>query len=107
MANGLLKESGAQHPVSAKRFECGVHGALTEELPTVAGEDPGHSGGNPRAPGKWVGELGEISEDARIPTVIGFGKHKGMAVADLPADYKRWLLNQSDLDSYMRKALSR
>lgn len=54
----------------------------------------------------WA-ELWEISEDARIPTVIGFGKHKGMAIADLPSDYKRWLLNQADLDPFMRKALSR
>lgn len=52
-------------------------------------------------------ELWEISENARIPTVIGFGKHKGMAVADLPPDYKRWLLSQADLDPFMRKALSR
>jgi exodeoxyribonuclease X len=52
-------------------------------------------------------ELWEISEDARIPTVIGFGKHRGMAISDLPSDYKRWLLNQSDLDSYVRKALTR
>ena len=29
MACGLQKESGAQHRGSAKRFECGVHGALT------------------------------------------------------------------------------
>jgi len=52
-------------------------------------------------------ELWEISEDARIPTVIGFGKHRGMAISDLPSDYKRWLLNQSDLDPYVRKALTR
>lgn len=29
MANGLLKESGAQHRASDNRLECGVHGALT------------------------------------------------------------------------------
>ncbi|MBC3948314.1 3'-5' exonuclease [Pseudomonas folii] len=52
-------------------------------------------------------ELWTISEDARIPTVIGFGKHKGMAIADLPSDYKRWLLNQTELDPFVRKALSR
>lgn len=52
-------------------------------------------------------DLWEISENARIPTVIGFGKHKGMAIADLPSDYKRWFLNQADLDPFMRKALSR
>lgn len=52
-------------------------------------------------------ELWKISEDARIPTFIGFGKHRGMAISDLPSDYKRWLLNQSDLDPYVRKALTR
>ena len=52
-------------------------------------------------------ELWEISDDARIPTVIAFGKHRGMAIVDLPSDYKRWLLNQSDLDPYVRKALTR
>lgn len=29
LANGLLRESGAQHRASDKRLECGVHGALT------------------------------------------------------------------------------
>lgn len=52
-------------------------------------------------------ELWQISEDARIPTIISFGKHKGMAITDLPADYKRWLLNQADLDPFVRKALAR
>lgn len=52
-------------------------------------------------------ELWAISEDARLPRVIGFGKHKGMAIADLPSDYTRWLLNQADLDPYLRKALSK
>ncbi|MGP5445027.1 3'-5' exonuclease [Pseudomonas helleri] len=60
--------------------------------------------GRPVAGGE---ELWVLSEDARIPTHIGFGKHKGMAFADLPADYKRWLLNQADLDPFVRKALTR
>lgn len=46
-----------------------------------------------------------FSEQARIPTKITFGKHKGMAIKDLPADYVIWLLNQDDLDPYLRKAL--
>jgi exodeoxyribonuclease X len=50
-------------------------------------------------------ELYTISEDARIPRTLNFGKHKGTAIADLPADYVQWLLRQSDLDSYLRKAL--
>jgi hypothetical protein len=29
MGSWLLRESGAQHPGSVKRFECGVYGALT------------------------------------------------------------------------------
>lgn len=52
-------------------------------------------------------ELWSISEDARIPTVIGFGKHRGAKFSDLPADYRRWLLNQPDLDPFVRKALQR
>jgi exodeoxyribonuclease X len=45
------------------------------------------------------------SESARSPSVMPFGKHKGMAIADVPADYKRWLLGQGDIDPYLRKAL--
>jgi exodeoxyribonuclease X len=52
-------------------------------------------------------DLWEISEDARLPRLIGFGKYKGMAISDLPSDYTRWLLNQNDLDPYLRKALSK
>jgi exodeoxyribonuclease X len=47
------------------------------------------------------------SEEARIPSMITFGKHKGTAISALPADYKRWLLGQSDLDPYLRKALTK
>ncbi|MGH8379297.1 3'-5' exonuclease [Pseudomonas sp.] len=52
-------------------------------------------------------ELWALSEDARIPTVICFGKHRGAKFSDLPADYRRWLLNQPDLDPFVRKALQR
>lgn len=45
------------------------------------------------------------SEQARIPTVMTFGKHKGAAIKDVPADYKRWLLGQAELDPYLIKAL--
>ena len=50
-------------------------------------------------------ELYQASEDARIPRTINFGKHRGTAIADLPADYVQWLLRQEDLDPYLRKAL--
>lgn len=51
-------------------------------------------------------ELWELSEDARLPRVITFGKHKGAAIADIPADYKRWLLG-TEIDPYLRKALTK
>lgn len=52
-------------------------------------------------------ELWELSEDARLPRVIRFGKHAGSAIADIPADYKSWLLKQDNIDPYLRKALEK
>jgi exodeoxyribonuclease X len=52
-----------------------------------------------------IGELWTISEQARIPTHMPFGKHKGVAIADIPRDYKTWLLNQDNVDPFVRKAL--
>jgi exodeoxyribonuclease X len=54
--------------------------------------------------GTWA-DLWEISEKARIPSVMPFGKHKGVPMGDVPADYKRWLLNQPDVDPYLAIAL--
>lgn len=53
-----------------------------------------------------VDGLWTLSEQARMPTRMMFGKHKGMFIADLPNDYRQWLLKQNDLDPYMRKALT-
>jgi exodeoxyribonuclease X len=36
---------------------------------------------------------------------MSFGKHKGTAIKDVPADYKRWLLGQPDVEPYLAKAL--
>ncbi|MCO8166882.1 3'-5' exonuclease [Pseudomonas sp. 21LCFQ02] len=52
-------------------------------------------------------ELWELSEDARLPRIIRFGKHAGSAIADIPADYKSWLLRQDNIDPYLRKALNK
>jgi exodeoxyribonuclease X len=52
----------------------------------------------------WA-QLWDISEAARIPKSLTFGKHKGMLIRDVPADYKRWLLNQPDVDPYLSIAL--
>ena len=51
-------------------------------------------------------DLWQISEDARVPTIMMFGKHKGTPITDIPSDYKRWLLNQGNLDPYLLQALS-
>lgn len=45
------------------------------------------------------------SERARVPDVMPFGKHKGQRIANVPPDYKQWLLKQSDVDPYLAKAL--
>lgn len=45
------------------------------------------------------------SERARVPTVMPFGKHKGVPIKQVPADYRRWLANQQDVDEYLLKAL--
>lgn len=47
------------------------------------------------------------SEAARIPQKLSFGKHKGVAIAELPTDYVQWLLKQSELDPYLRQALEK
>ena len=52
-----------------------------------------------------IEELYQASEQARIPTKINFGKHKGTLIQDLPHDYINWLLRQNDLDPYLQKAL--
>jgi len=52
-----------------------------------------------------IEQLYIVSEEARIPKSITFGKHKGTAIQDLPADYIQWLMRQDDLDPYLRKAL--
>lgn len=50
-------------------------------------------------------QVWEFSERARIPTVISFGKHRGTRIADLPLDYKTWMLRQADMDPYVLQAV--
>jgi exodeoxyribonuclease X len=50
-------------------------------------------------------QIWQRSETAHIPTVMTFGKHKGVPIKDIPGDYKQWLLRQSDVDPYLAKAL--
>lgn len=44
-------------------------------------------------------------EYVRMPDRMPFGKHRGMKIDMVPADYKRWLLAKDDVDPYLRKAL--
>jgi exodeoxyribonuclease X len=50
--------------------------------------------------------LWEASEVARIPLKMTFGKHFGEYIKDIPPSYKQWLLRQSDVDPYLRRALA-
>jgi exodeoxyribonuclease X len=52
-------------------------------------------------------QLWTISEDARIPTIMTFGKYQGTPMGDVPASYKSWLLKQPDVDPYLAVALKR
>lgn len=54
---------------------------------------------------KGMNSLYIMSETARIPKYITFGKHKGAAIKDLDPSYVTWLLRQDDLDPYLRKAI--
>jgi exodeoxyribonuclease X len=49
--------------------------------------------------------LWEFSEKCRVPTIMPFGKHKGVPIAGLPHDYKAWCLRQKDMDEYVVKAI--
>lgn len=52
----------------------------------------------------WA-DLWTVCERARIPSIMPYGKHKGVPMGQVPADYKRWLLNQPDVDPCLVIAL--
>lgn len=49
--------------------------------------------------------LWEISEKARIPKVMPFGKHKGLPISELPKGYQNWALAQETIDPYVKQAI--
>lgn len=63
-------------------------------------------------PASWKA-LWEMSEEARVPTIITFGKHKALPgqpptkIVDLPRSYREWMLAQADMDPYMKIAIRR
>lgn len=90
LARGILRFAhGAAHDVEIVAWVLPkLMGALSDKGNTV---------------NTWE-QLWQISEIARVPTVMSFGKHKGMAIKDVPRDYKRWMLNQPDCDPYLAMA---
>lgn len=54
---------------------------------------------------RTIEQLWSFSESHRVPKIMPFGKHKGIAMRDVPRDYKRWLLGQPDVDPYLAQAL--
>ena len=52
-------------------------------------------------------QLWEQSELARLPKVMPFGKHKGVAMAELPMDYQDWLLRQDNIAPYIKLAIQK
>jgi len=51
--------------------------------------------------------LWKLSEVARIPTTMPFGKHRGDLIVDLPRSYRTWILKQTDFDPYLVEAVEK
>ena len=88
---------------AAKEMVAGAHSALVDvtNLRFILGSLKSLLGF------KNLEELYEMSEAARIPDKITFGKHDGTLIKDLPRDYVSWLLRQDWLDPYLRIALQK
>lgn len=52
-------------------------------------------------------EIWQVSEDARIPRVMTFGKYKGQSINDVDRGYIQWYLRQPDTDPYVVSAFHR
>ena len=50
-------------------------------------------------------ELYTLSEEARIPKVMPFGKHKGIQFEELDKKYISWALDNLDVDDYLKAKL--
>jgi len=91
-------------PKEAKECLINAHSALVDVLNLKmilqAMKESGRLGDINTIEKLWL-----ISEQARIPKIMGFGKHKGEKIENIPADYKSWLLRQPDVDEYLVKAL--
>jgi len=54
-----------------------------------------------------IEQLYAASEDARIPTKMPFGKHKGEPIADVPRNYVLWYRRQENPDPFLLEAFKR
>lgn len=54
-----------------------------------------------------IAELWEFSEDARVPKIMTFGKHKGKRIEEVDRGYSNWYRKQSDTDPYLLEAFKR
>lgn len=55
--------------------------------------------------GYSIFELAELSRQPNPNQKIGFGKHRGTPLRELPKDYVQWLLTKADIDADLRAAL--
>ncbi len=63
----------------------------------------------PPTPHLDIEALWQFSEECRIPNVMPFGKHKGLSMSEVPADYRRWYANCTNPppDQYILKAFEK
>lgn len=54
-----------------------------------------------------IEDLYQYSEEARIPKMMTFGKHKGELIEDVPYGYIKWYRGQADQDPYLNIAFDR
>ena len=52
-------------------------------------------------------EVHAFSEMARLPTVMGFGKHKGTPIGQVDPGYVRWYRSQTETDPYYLAAFKK
>lgn len=56
------------------------------------------------APVSSWGDVWRLSETARVPKVMPFGKHQGKPMAEVPWDYADWYSRQAETDPYLIEA---
>jgi len=99
---GLRYQLGFKAPVSV------VHRAADDALVTAYLLDEAlkqYSWGDPRGADESLETLLDYAASPITVTTMPFGKHQGKPLAEIPADYVRWLLSQSDVDPDLRASL--